>query len=283
MLTLVACTCSLLSADGEKSKSLPAGVLSALAADETEYCSQFLRKDCHQTFRANLLWRELVITRLGQTAVLVENHNIAFCGSAGCSLYLFSQQQDGNFVQILDAHGETGSLQSIELLKTFTDAHYDLQKTWRDDRTHTVYRWNGTRYSAAPLGSETMPPGIRVELNPEKPLWLRVTLHSGAENTATFFKSQLPWGNRYSMVIVAVTPHGGCLDKELPIDDPGPEEISLAPKALLTGDIDLQWFVRDLNRVTKKSDVQLFWAYESPKELNIPHWSGGWILIPRQK
>jgi hypothetical protein len=72
MLTLVACTCSLLSADGEKSRSLPAGVLSALAADETEYCSQFLRKDCHQTFRANLLWRELVITPLGRTAVLVE-------------------------------------------------------------------------------------------------------------------------------------------------------------------------------------------------------------------
>jgi hypothetical protein len=127
------------------------------------------------------------------------------------------------------------------------------------------------------------PPGIRVELNPEKPFWLHVTVRSGAETTATFFKSQLPWGNRYSMVIVAVTPHGGCLDKELPIDDPGPETISLAPRESLSGDIDLRWFIRDLSSVTKKSDLQLFWAYQAPKEVKIAHWSGGWILIPRQK
>jgi hypothetical protein len=51
----------------------------------------------------------------------------------------------------------------------------------------------------------------------------------------------------------------------------------------MTGDIDLNWFIRNLSSATKKSDVQLFWAYESPQELNIPHRSGGWILIPRQK
>jgi hypothetical protein len=39
----------------------------------------------------------------------------------------------------------------------------------------------------------------------------------------------------------------------------------------------------DLRRWTAVSDVHLFWAYEAPKELNIPHWSGGWMLIPKTK
>ena len=136
---------------------------------------------------------------------------------------------------------------------------------------------------AAPAGSETGPPGIMVELNPEKPLWLRVSLRSGAENTATFFRSELPWGYRYSMVFVAVRPNGQPIEMELPVEDPVAEKVSLAPGGSLTGDIDLTRIIRDLNRVTKQSDLHLFWAYESPEELHISHWSGGWVLIPRQK
>jgi hypothetical protein len=130
--------------------------------------------------------------------------------------------------------------------------------------------------------SETMPPGIRVELDLEKPLWVRVTLRSGAERTATFPRYRLPWANRYSMVLVAV-PHGAPLEMVYPVDDPMFDTISVAPGAALTGDINLEHLIPDLGRVTKVSEVQLFWAYESPKELNIPHWSGGWILIPQQK
>jgi hypothetical protein len=37
-----------------------------------------------------------------------------------------------------------------------------------------------------------------------------------------------------------------------------------------------------LDEALKKSEVHLFWFYESPKELNIQHWSGGWVLIPKQ-
>ena len=136
---------------------------------------------------------------------------------------------------------------------------------------------------AAPVGSETRPPGIVVELNPEKPLCLRVTLRSGAGHAAAIFKSELPWGNRYSMVFVAARPNGQPIDMELPVEDPVAEKVSLAPGASLTGDIDLKRIISDLNRVTKQSDLHLFWAYESPEELHIPHWSGGWVFIPRQK
>jgi hypothetical protein len=130
--------------------------------------------------------------------------------------------------------------------------------------------------------SETMAPGIRVELDPEKPLWVQVTVHSGAERTATFPRYRLPWGNRYSMVLVAVV-HGTPLEMVHPVDDPMFDTISVGPGTALTGNINLEHVIPDLGRVTKVSEVQLFWAYESPKELNIPHWSGGWILIPEQK
>lgn len=137
-------------------------------------------------------------------------------------------------------------------------------------------------FSSAAVAQNTPEPAIQVELNPQKPLHLRVTLRSGAATTATFYRADLPWGNRYSMVFAAVRPTGEHVDLELPVDDPGPTKVSVKPREVLTGDIDLRYVIRDLN-ATKKSDVLLFWAYKSPDELHIPRWSGGLVLIPQQK
>jgi hypothetical protein len=84
------------------------------------------------------------------------------------------------------------------------------------------------------------------------------------------------------MVFAVVRPDGEPIDLELPVDDPGSTEVSLRPREVLTGDIDLRYVIRDLNAL-KKSDVLLFWAYKSPDELHIPRWSGGMVLIPRQQ
>jgi hypothetical protein len=113
VVVLVACTCISLQGNSVKSNSLPTGVLKALAAREKDYCDQFLgdyKKGCHQTFRANLSWHELVITPSGQTAILVENYNLGACGSAGCALSLFIQQPSAEFVQVLGTDGEVGTL-----------------------------------------------------------------------------------------------------------------------------------------------------------------------------
>jgi hypothetical protein len=137
-------------ADHAPSEGMPQGVVNALAADEKKYCDQFLedfKKDCGRKFRANLSWRELLITPLGKTAILVESKNMGFCGSAGCSLYLFVQQSNGKFVQILGPHGEVGALANVKTLKTVTKGHFDLQKTWHDAKTRTTYQWNGSWYS----------------------------------------------------------------------------------------------------------------------------------------
>jgi hypothetical protein len=125
-------------------------------------------------------------------------------------------------------------------------------------------------------------PAVQVELNQEKPLHLRVTLRSGAATTATVYRADLPWGYRYSMVLVVARPNGDPIDLELPVSDPGPTKVSVRPGEVLTGDVDLRYVVRDLN-LLKKSDLLLFRAYKSPDELHIPHWSGGLVLIPQQK
>jgi hypothetical protein len=134
-----------------KSKSLPPGVLKALASDENAYCGQFLgdrKKGCSHDFRSNLLWLELKIAPSEQAAILVENHNMGACGSAGCSLYLFVQQPNAGFVQVLGTDGETGELTDFKVLQDMTNGHYNLQKTWRDGKKQTLYLWDGQRYSA---------------------------------------------------------------------------------------------------------------------------------------
>jgi hypothetical protein len=144
-------TCICVSLQGSTATSLPAGVLQALAAREKDYCDQFLgdyKKGCDQTFRANLSWHELVITPSGQTAILVENHNMGACGSAGCALSLFIQQPDSKFIQVLGTDGEVGTLESVKVLRTVTKGHYNIQKTWHDGKTRSLYVWDGLRYSA---------------------------------------------------------------------------------------------------------------------------------------
>jgi hypothetical protein len=137
-------------------------------------------------------------------------------------------------------------------------------------------------FSGLAVAQTTATLAIHVELNPQKPLHLRVTLRSGATTTATFSRADLPWGYRYSMVFSAVTPNGEPIELSLPVSDPGPTEVSVKPREVLTGDVDLRYVIRDLNAI-KKSDVLLFWAYKSPAELHIPRWSGGMVLIPRQR
>src|SRR2546425_2239357 len=138
--------------------------------------------------------------------------------------------------------------------------------------------------SASVGGGDNVPPGIRVELDNQKSLSLRVTVWSRAEQRVTFYKSRLPWGNRNSMIFVPVNSDGQCIgERLLPVDDSGFQKLSLDPNESITGDIDLRRFVPELEKALKKSDVHLFWAYAPPEELRIGRWSGGWILIPQQK
>jgi len=152
LIALVMLGCIGLNGQTPEPKRLAAGIYSALASDETAYCAQFLgsfKKGCRQTFRASLIWREIEVSPT-QPAILIELHDVlGQCGSAGCTLYVFLRQQStGKYIQVLGTHGEVGDLARIGVLKTTTKDYYDVQKTWHDGKTHTVYKWNGLRYAA---------------------------------------------------------------------------------------------------------------------------------------
>ena len=138
-------------ADTRGAQGLQKGILKAMAGYEKEYCDQWLgsyRKGCREKFRQNLWWRRLPITTSGKMAVLVENRNMGACGSAGCSLSLFVETAKDAFTQVLGPQGEVGNLARVNVLKTVTNGYYDLQKTWADGETTTLYKWNGRRYSS---------------------------------------------------------------------------------------------------------------------------------------
>jgi len=136
-------------------------------------------------------------------------------------------------------------------------------------------------FPTASGGNEATPQDIQVELNSQIPLSLHMTLWCRAETRVTFAKWRLPWGNRNSMILVAVTPGKEYIVRNFPVDDPSYEKVSLEPNESLSGDVSLQKAFTGLDVALKKSEIHLFWAYEAPKELHIAHWSGGWILIPK--
>jgi hypothetical protein len=120
----------------------------------------------------------------------------------------------------------------------------------------------------ASVAQDTPQSAIQVELNPHKPLRLHVKLRSGSATAVTIFRSQLPWENRYSMILTAVKSNGEHVELIYPEDEPSPQEITIAPREIIEGDLDLSDVFADLKE-TKKSDVHLFWAYKSPEALHI--------------
>jgi len=64
---------------------------------------------------------------------------------------------------------------------------------------------------------------------------------------------------------------------------PDYRKISIEPNGSVSGEINLQREIPNLNIALKKSDVHLFWFYRAPEELRTMHYAGGWVLIPQQK
>jgi hypothetical protein len=138
-------------------------------------------------------------------------------------------------------------------------------------------------FTALPDAGDSQERGIRVELKRDAHLSLHLTLRSGAATTVKISRNNLPWEAGNSLIVVTAIRNGQCLKRFVPVNDPFFDEVAVDPNTPLGGDVDLEALFPDLRRVSKVSDVQLFWAYEAPAALQISHWSGGWILIPQQK
>jgi hypothetical protein len=131
--------------------------------------------------------------------------------------------------------------------------------------------------------AQTACDAISVALDNQRPLQLRMSLRSHAKARTTIYKSDLPWGIRDSIILVAVKRNGEYVEQLRLADDPSPQRISVDPNQVLTGMVDLTEALRDIAVLTRKSDINMFWAYAPPKELGLPRWCGGWILLPKQR
>ena len=131
-------------------------------------------------------------------------------------------------------------------------------------------------------GNEDTSADVTVALSRQKPLWVHVTVRSRASTRVTVPDYRLPWKNVNSIMVVALTASERVIQSVYPIEDTSRQGISFEPNEEQSGEINLQMKLTGLDSAVRKSDIHLFWAYQAPKELNIPSWSGGWVLIPQQ-
>jgi hypothetical protein len=129
---------------------VPGEQIADLSPGETRFGGAHCCKYCigdWKKFATHLRRRDLTIVPSGQTAILVENSNIGFCGQAGCALYLFVQTENSTFAQVLGSEGGLGTLERVSVLENVTKGHYDISVTWKDGKTRSVYQWDGSQYS----------------------------------------------------------------------------------------------------------------------------------------
>lgn len=114
---------------------------------------------------------------------------------------------------------------------------------------------------------------------------LGVSVRSTDSRSLRVLPSGLPWGSRYSMLLVRARANslGETLDVSAYIEDPVEETpLVVRPGGELRGEIDLLHRFPGLATALKSGDVLLFWSYRLPALGLAPSdRTGGWLLIPR--
>jgi hypothetical protein len=107
---------------------------------------------------------------------------------------------------------------------------------------------------------------VSVELSVGAPIDGQPTLRAKLRNTSgqaiTVDGSRLPWGNRYSITLLAVPERSQPLLLLFPIDDPMKEDVTIKPGESLEGTIRLGSFFRGIADAVKKSPVLVLWSYQ---------------------
>lgn len=136
-------------------------------------------------------------------------------------------------------------------------------------------------------GAEPPSTGVRVtagEITKSGDLKFIVNNESG--RAVKIFESDLPWGVRKSLVLL-VLPAGidqTPLSPSLYIDDPGPTNLTIPPRATIIGTVHLRDRFPDLDSERKHRDLLVFWSYQlrvADGTLG-PRFFGG-LLLPRKQ
>jgi hypothetical protein len=136
-------------ADERVSSELVQGIEAALKKEEGLNCAEDPGpSDCRTHFREAITVKPVVLSPSGQRGLMVEISLFTFCGSGGCSVYIF--KQDGKtYKEILS---ELGDIDSFVFAKTVTDGFYDVTVNGGSigSPLHTKYIWNGSEYVLTP-------------------------------------------------------------------------------------------------------------------------------------
>jgi hypothetical protein len=104
-----------------------------------------------------------------------------------------------------------------------------------------------------------------------------------SEKPLTLRPSELPWGNRYSTTLAAVTTDGERIPNICMIADSFEvQQITIAPGTSREGDYDIEESVQ-LSLAPKNKDVILLWSYKVPGSFkNSQPICTGIIVIPKR-
>ncbi|MGH8321683.1 MAG: hypothetical protein ACRESI_06995 [Gammaproteobacteria bacterium] len=112
---------------------------------------------------------------------------------------------------------------------------------------------------------------------------IKFTVENTSAVTLEMYSADLPWANRYSIVVVVVTKNGAeMLPQSAPIDDAGPGTTIIKHGERLHGSRPLTSYVNGLNKAREKGDVLIFWFY-GPKDTKGKKLGnfGGWLILPK--
>lgn len=114
---------------------------------------------------------------------------------------------------------------------------------------------------------------------------LKATIRNNGPTSVEVNKSLLPWGGRYSLILVAVrekSPNEP-LAQRFFMDDIGPETVELERGGVLEGQIDMREFFQQLPSELKKDNLIVLWSYQlvavNGKESKR---QAGWVRVLRE-
>jgi hypothetical protein len=93
---------------------------------------------------------------------------------------------------------------------------------------------------------------------------LKATLANHGREAITVEKARLPWGNRYSITLLAVEEHAASeqpVQLVFPIDDPLPGDIEIKPGEVLEGTIRLDYVFKDIVEKLRQKSLLVLWSY----------------------
>jgi hypothetical protein len=114
---------------------------------------------------------------------------------------------------------------------------------------------------------------------------LDIELTNVSQRALQLYEHSLPWKGVNSLILIAVLldAQGTLVDKEVPIDDPGPALVGLAPGGALRGRVSLAVRFPRFAEARRSRDVGVFWSYGAQtSEGEKLGRSGGFLLFPKR-